>query len=78
MGTLSSEIAEIVLEFRIDLNLDFTRWKVALRSGLRAMYARGALRKYTPDRLDAFLVFKADCCSRRFGATPNRSTTSNR
>ena len=57
LGTLSSEIAEIVPEFRIDLNLAFTRWGNGIRSGLRAMYARGALRKDTdPDRLATALL----------------------
>ena len=45
LGTLSSEIAEIVPEFRIDLNRAFTRWEDGIRSGLRAMHARGVLRK---------------------------------
>jgi TetR/AcrR family transcriptional repressor of nem operon len=57
LGTLSSEIAEIVPEFRIDLNRAFTRWEDGIRSGLRAMYARGALRKDTdPDRLATALL----------------------
>jgi TetR/AcrR family transcriptional repressor of nem operon len=57
LGTLSSEIAEIVPEFRIDLNRAFTRWEDGIRSGLRAMYARGTLRKDTdPDRLAAALL----------------------
>ena len=57
LGTLSSEIAEIVPEFRIDLNRAFTRWEDGIRSGLRAMHARGALRKQAdPDRLATALL----------------------
>lgn len=57
LGTLSSEIAEIVPEFRIDLNRAFNRWEDGIRSGLRAMHARGALRKETdPDRLATALL----------------------
>lgn len=57
LGTLSSEVAEIVPEFRIDLNRAFTRWEEGIRSGLRAMYARGELRKDTdPDRLATALL----------------------
>jgi AcrR family transcriptional regulator len=57
LGTLSSEVAEIVPEFRIDLNRAFTRWEDGIRSGLRAMHARGALRKEAdPDRLATALL----------------------
>ena len=57
LGTLSSEIAEIVPEFRLDLNRAFTRWEEGIRSGLRAMHARGELRKDAdPDRLATALL----------------------
>ncbi len=57
LGTLSSEVAEVVPEFRIDLNRAFTRWEHGIRSGLRAMHARGELRKdANPDRLATALL----------------------
>lgn len=57
LGTLSSEIAEIVPEFRIDLNRAFTRWEKGIHSGLRAMHERGELRKDAdPDRLATALL----------------------
>lgn len=57
LGTLSTEIAEIIPEFRIDLNRAFTRWEDGIRSGLRAMHVRGALRKDAdPDRLATALL----------------------
>jgi TetR/AcrR family transcriptional repressor of nem operon len=57
LGTLSSEIAEIVPEFRFDLNRAFTRWEDGIHSGLRAMHERGELRKDAdPDRLAAALL----------------------
>jgi TetR/AcrR family transcriptional repressor of nem operon len=57
LGTLSSEIAEIVPEFRIDLNRAFTRWEDGIRSGLRAMHKRGELRRDAdPDRLATALL----------------------
>jgi TetR/AcrR family transcriptional regulator, transcriptional repressor for nem operon len=57
LGTLSSEITEIVPEFRIDLNRAFTRWEEGIRSGLRAMHARGELRKDAdPNRLATALL----------------------
>ena len=57
LGSLSSEIAEISQEFRIDLNRAFTRWEDGIRSGLRAMHARGELRKDAdPDRLATALL----------------------
>jgi TetR/AcrR family transcriptional repressor of nem operon len=57
LGTLSSEIAEIVPEFRFDLNRAFTRWEDGIRSGLRAMHERGELRKDAdPDRLATALL----------------------
>jgi TetR/AcrR family transcriptional regulator, transcriptional repressor for nem operon len=57
LGSLSSEIAEIMPEFRIDLNTAFTRWEDGIRSGLRAMHARGELRKDAdPDRLATALL----------------------
>lgn len=57
IGTLSSEIAEVVPEFRIDLNRAFTRWEDGIRVGLRAMHARGELRKDAdPDRLATALL----------------------
>jgi TetR/AcrR family transcriptional regulator, transcriptional repressor for nem operon len=57
LGTLSSEIAEVVPEFRIDLNRAFTRWEDGIRSGLRAMHQRGDLRKdVDPERLATALL----------------------
>ncbi len=57
LGTLSSEIAEIESEFRIDLNRAFTHWEDGIRRGLRAMYERGELRKDAdPDRLATALL----------------------
>jgi TetR/AcrR family transcriptional repressor of nem operon len=57
LGSLSSEIAEVVPEFRIDLNRAFTRWEEGIRSGLRAMHARGTLREDAdPDRLATALL----------------------
>jgi TetR/AcrR family transcriptional regulator, transcriptional repressor for nem operon len=57
LGSLSSEIAEIAPEYRIDLNRAFTRWESGIRSGLRAMYDRGELRSDSdPDRLATALL----------------------
>ena len=57
LGTLASEIAEVVPEFRIDLNRAFTQWERGIRSGLRLMYERGELRQGTdPDRLATALL----------------------
>jgi TetR/AcrR family transcriptional regulator, transcriptional repressor for nem operon len=57
LGSLSSEIAEVVPEFRIDLNRAFTRWEEGIRSGLRTMHARGTFRKNAdPDRLATALL----------------------
>jgi TetR/AcrR family transcriptional regulator, transcriptional repressor for nem operon len=57
LGTLSSEVAEIVPEFRIDLDRAFTRWEDGIRSGLRAMHRRGELRKdIDPERLATALL----------------------
>lgn len=57
LGTLSSEIAEIVPEFRIDLNRAFTKWEEGINSGLRAMHERGDLPKdVDPDRLATALL----------------------
>jgi TetR/AcrR family transcriptional repressor of nem operon len=57
LGSLSSEIAEIAPEFRMDLNRAFARWEDGIRSGLRAMHARGELRKGAdPDRLATALL----------------------
>lgn len=57
LGSLSSEIAEIAPEFRMDLNRAFARWEDGIRSGLRAMSARGELRKGAdPDRLATALL----------------------
>ncbi|HEY3676835.1 MAG TPA: TetR/AcrR family transcriptional regulator [Candidatus Tumulicola sp.] len=57
LGSLSSEIAEVFPELRIDLNRGFTRWEGGIRSGLRAMHARGELRKDAdPDRLATALL----------------------
>jgi TetR/AcrR family transcriptional regulator, transcriptional repressor for nem operon len=57
LGTLSSEIAENVPEFRVDLNRAFARWEEGIRSGLRAMHERGELRKDAdPNRLATALL----------------------
>ena len=57
LGSLSSEIVEIAPEFRMDLNRAFARWEDGIRSGLRAMHARGELRKGAdPDRLATALL----------------------
>ena len=65
LGSLSSEIAEIAPEFRMDLNRAFARWEDGIRSGLLAMHARGELRKDAdPDRLATALLaaVQGDCC----------------
>lgn len=57
LGTLSTEIAEISTEFRLDLNRAFTRWEEGIRSGLRAMHDRGELRKdANPNQLATALL----------------------
>ena len=57
LGSLSSEIAEIRPEFRVDLNAAFTRWEDGIRSGLRAMHERGELSQDAdPDRLATALL----------------------
>ncbi len=57
LGSLAGEIAEIVPEYRIDLNRGFARWEDGIRSGLRTMHARGAFRKdVDPDRLATALL----------------------
>jgi AcrR family transcriptional regulator len=57
LGSLSSEIAEVVPEFRVDLNRAFRRWEDGIRSGLRAMHARGVLRRDAdPNRLATGLL----------------------
>jgi len=57
LGTLSSEVAEVVPEFRIDLNRAFARWEEGIRAGLRAMHERGELRRDAdPDRLATALL----------------------
>lgn len=57
LGTLSSEIAEIAPEFRIDLNRAFSRWEDGIRRGLRTMHDRGELRDDAdPDQLATALL----------------------
>jgi TetR/AcrR family transcriptional repressor of nem operon len=57
LGSLSTEIAETWPEFRVDLDRAFARWEDGIRSGLRAMHARGELRKDAdPDRLATALL----------------------
>jgi AcrR family transcriptional regulator len=57
LGSLSSEIAEIRPEFRVDLDAAFRRWEDGIRSGLRSMYQRGDLREEAdPDRLATALL----------------------
>jgi len=57
LGSLSGEIAEIVPEYRFDLDRAFARWEDAIRSGLRTMHARGVLRRDAdPDRLATALL----------------------
>ncbi len=52
LGTLSSELSEISNEARGDLEISFARWEEGIRSGLRAMHARGELHPDAdPDRL---------------------------
>lgn len=57
LGSLSSEVAEIVPEYRIDLNRAFMRWEDGIRKGLRALHERGELRADAdPDRLATALL----------------------
>jgi AcrR family transcriptional regulator len=52
IGSLASELAETDPEARAELVAGFARWEEGIRSGLRAMRARGELRPGTdPDRL---------------------------
>lgn len=57
IGTLSAELAETAPLARIDLAAAFERWEGGIRSGLRAMHARGELvRSADPDRLATALL----------------------
>jgi TetR/AcrR family transcriptional regulator, transcriptional repressor for nem operon len=52
IGSLGAEIAEVDPEARTEVAAGFARWEAPIRQGLRAMHARGELRKNTdPDKL---------------------------
>jgi TetR/AcrR family transcriptional repressor of nem operon len=52
LGSLGSELADTDSGARGDVSLSFDRWEAAVRDGLRAMKARGALKVTTnPDDL---------------------------
>lgn len=57
LGSLGSELAETDAAARQDVERGFARWEEAIRDGLRAMYARGDLRRSTdPDALALALL----------------------
>lgn len=57
MGSLGSELAETDAAARQDLERGFASWEEAIRDGLRAMYARGDLRRSAdPDALALALL----------------------
>jgi TetR/AcrR family transcriptional regulator, transcriptional repressor for nem operon len=52
IATMAGELAEVDPGYRSDLADSFERWEAPIRAGLRAMHARGDLRRGTdPDRL---------------------------
>jgi TetR/AcrR family transcriptional regulator, transcriptional repressor for nem operon len=57
LGSLGSELAETDAAARQDVERGFARWEEAIRDGLRAMYARGDLRRSAdPDALALALL----------------------
>jgi TetR/AcrR family transcriptional regulator, transcriptional repressor for nem operon len=57
LGSLGSELAETDAAARHDVERGFARWEEAIRDGLRAMYARGDLRRSAdPDALALALL----------------------
>ena len=57
IGSLGSELAETDAAARQDVERGFARWEEAIREGLRAMYARGDLRRSAdPDALALALL----------------------
>jgi TetR/AcrR family transcriptional regulator, transcriptional repressor for nem operon len=57
LGSLGSELAETGAAARQDVERGFARWEEAIRDGLRAMYARGDLRRSAdPDALALALL----------------------
>ena len=57
MGSLGGELAETDAAARQDVERGFARWEGAIRDGLRAMYARGDLRRSAdPDALALALL----------------------
>ena len=57
IGSLGSELAETDAAARQDVERGFARWEEAIRDGLRAMYARGDLRRSAdPDALALALL----------------------
>jgi TetR/AcrR family transcriptional repressor of nem operon len=57
LGSLGSELAETDAAARQDVERGFARWEGAIRDGLRAMYARGDLRRSAdPDALALALL----------------------
>jgi TetR/AcrR family transcriptional regulator, transcriptional repressor for nem operon len=57
MGSLGSELAETDGAARHEIERGFARWEEAIRDGLRAMYARGDLRRSAdPDALALALL----------------------
>ena len=57
LGSLGSELAETDPAARQDVERGFARWEEAIRDGLRAMYARGDLRRSAdPDALALALL----------------------
>jgi AcrR family transcriptional regulator len=57
LGSLGGELAETDAAARQDVERGFARWEQAIRDGLRAMYARGDLRRSAdPDALALALL----------------------
>jgi AcrR family transcriptional regulator len=57
LGSLGSELAETDAAARQDVERGFAKWEEAIRDGLRAMYARGDLRRSAdPDALALALL----------------------
>ena len=57
LGSLGGELAETDAAARQDVERGFARWEGAIRDGLRAMYARGDLRRSAdPDALALALL----------------------
>lgn len=57
LGSLGGELAEADAAARQDVERGFARWEEAIRDGLRAMYARGDLRRSAdPDALALALL----------------------